>query len=89
MCIGKIYEILLVIFVLLDEEPNEGEANLRERISLNSAISDYIDRSTGASIPTTPSSNGNPDTQEAFTRGTPSGYESGESGNIKIIYSIV
>ena len=64
----------------LDEESDENTCDgHRERISLNSILSDDGIESH-ISVPTTPSSNGNPDTAiDNFIRGT-SGYESGESG---------
>ena len=66
-----------------DEDSDENTCNgLRERISLNSILSDD-GLESHISVPTTPSSNGNPDN---FIKGT-SGYESGESGtNLKKIF---
>lgn len=71
----------------LDEESDENTCDgHRERISLNSILSDDGIESH-ISVPTTPSSNGNPDTAiDNFIRGT-SGYESGESGKISTRFS--
>ena len=70
---------LYMSYYYLDEESDENTCDgHRERISINSILSD----DGHISVPTTPSSNGNPDTAiDNFIRGT-SGYESGESGKI-------